>query len=105
MKDKQVCQHCSDKHQCQQMYERMGNSEAPSVFGSVIIAFVVPVVIFIVASAIFEASLADKLENSHARNGICVAGAGILAVGSMFLTGYLRKNLSDMRNFRDSKCR
>ena len=48
------CQNCHQKHDCREVYRLLGNSEGPSVVLKVIIAFLIPLVVFIVSLAVFE---------------------------------------------------
>jgi len=49
-----ACQECSQKDSCRQVFAKLGNAEGPSVALKSILAFLLPLVIFIAALAIFE---------------------------------------------------
>ncbi len=49
-----ICQECSQKGNCQQTFEKLGNTKGPSVVRKSILAFLLPLVIFIAALAVFE---------------------------------------------------
>jgi positive regulator of sigma E activity len=49
-----ICQECSQKESCRQAFEKLGNSKGPSVVIKSILAFLVPLVIFIAALAVSE---------------------------------------------------
>ena len=48
------CQGCSQKHDCQDIYQKLANLKGPSVALKVIIAFLLPILVFIIILAIFE---------------------------------------------------
>ena len=54
MAEQKICHHCDQKHDCQKVYEQLGNVKGPSVVFKVIVAFLLPVVVFIVSLAVFE---------------------------------------------------
>ena len=49
-----ICQECSQKESCKQAFEKLGNAKGPSVTIKSILAFLVPLIIFIAALAVFE---------------------------------------------------
>ncbi len=49
-----ICQECSQKGSCQQTFEKLGNVKGPSIVIKSILAFLLPLVIFIAALAILE---------------------------------------------------
>jgi len=49
-----ICQECSQKESCQQAFEKLGNAKGPSVAIKSILAFLLPLVIFIAALAVSE---------------------------------------------------
>lgn len=100
----QVCAHCSDKHQCQAMYHSMGHSKAPSVLFSVLIAFVLPVVVFFTLTAVFDTLLAQRIENARPGNLLSVLWAAGSAIGSIFLVGYVGKIAWPGHTYRKSRC-
>ena len=60
MDQQKFCQDCHQKHDCQEVYRRLGGSECPPVFLKVIVAFLLPMLIFIVSLAIFDRILAGS---------------------------------------------
>jgi len=72
MSQQKLCQECNQRHQCQEVYRQLGKAQGPSVVFKVIVAFLLPLVVFIAALAIFEEIL----------SGFEIA-AGLRAVFSM----------------------
>ena len=59
MIEQNFCQLCNQRDNCRQAYEKLGSSQGPSVVSEVIFAFLVPMLVFIVALAVFEKILAQ----------------------------------------------
>ena len=54
MSQEDFCQECHQKHECQEVYRRLGSSECQPVFYKTVVAFLMPMVVFIVSLAVFE---------------------------------------------------
>ena len=54
MIDQGNCEGCSQRHDCREIYGKLGGSAGPSVILSVVIAFLSPIVVFISCLAVFE---------------------------------------------------
>ena len=61
MNQKEFCQDCHQRHDCQEVYRRLGSAESPPVVFKVIVVFLTPMVIFIASLAVFEFFFADIL--------------------------------------------
>ena len=59
MTDQEICGKCSQRNGCKQAYQRMADYKGPSVLGKVLIAFVVPLLSFILTAAVFQELTAD----------------------------------------------
>ncbi len=57
MSEQEFCHSCDHKHSCKSIYQHLGNAKGPSVAMKVVVAFLVPLLIFTVALAGFEWSL------------------------------------------------
>ena len=65
MAQEKFCQDCDQKHDCQKIYEQLGNVKGPSVVFKVIVAFLLPMVVFIVSLAVFEEVLAKAVNTEE----------------------------------------
>ena len=65
MAGKECCHTCKQKGDCRQVYRQLGDVEGPSVAAKVLLAFLLPLVVFIVALAVFERMLAGVIANSR----------------------------------------
>jgi len=52
-KDK-FCSNCAQSRNCSAVYEHLGKSKGPSVVRKVLLAFLLPIAVFIIALAVFE---------------------------------------------------
>ena len=61
MVQQKFCQECIQKHDCQKVYQQLGNHKGPSVVIKAIIAFLLPLVVFIASLAAFEEMFAGAI--------------------------------------------
>jgi DeoR/GlpR family transcriptional regulator of sugar metabolism len=54
MIQQEFCQICHHKHDCRQIYRQLGHAACPSVVRKVVIAFLLPLLVFIISLAIFD---------------------------------------------------
>ena len=54
MSEAKNCDLCSHKHSCSDVYEHLGKTKGSGVTFRVFIAFVVPIVVFIVSLTVFQ---------------------------------------------------
>jgi uncharacterized membrane protein len=58
MDELKSCQECDQKHKCQDMYQQTGKAQGPSVAFKAVVAFLLPLLVFIASLAAFEGILA-----------------------------------------------
>ncbi len=63
MAEEKICQGCKQKNRCQEVYEHLSKMEGPPVVFNVLIAFLLPIAVFIGCLAASESILA-KVTNS-----------------------------------------
>lgn len=54
MIQKEFCQNCHLKHDCREIYRQLGHAACPSVVRKVIVAFLLPPLVFIISLAFFD---------------------------------------------------
>ena len=59
MSQENFCQDCHQKNDCQEVYRHLGCSECPPVFYKTIVAFLLPMVVFVISLAVFDKILSD----------------------------------------------
>ena len=52
MDQQEFCQDCHQRHNCQEIYCKVGGSKGPSIFRKVVVAFLLPMLVFIVSLAV-----------------------------------------------------
>jgi len=79
--DQQQCQNCGMKDHCQEVYKKLGESKTPNVLTKVILAFLLPLILFIFSIVAGERLLIEKLKDAKAVSIIAFA----LAIAVVFL--------------------
>ena len=59
------CEKCDHTDQCRQVYQRLGKAQGASIASRVVVAFLVPMVVFIAALAVFERIFAGIIETKQ----------------------------------------
>ena len=54
MIQQEFCKDCHQKHDCQEVYRQLGHSVCPSITCKVIVAFLFPLVVFIISLVVFD---------------------------------------------------
>ena len=54
MDHQQNCQNCAHEDSCKELYRRMGHQDAPSVTGKIMLAFALPLFIFVTCLAVIQ---------------------------------------------------
>ncbi len=58
MAQQKICQDCNQKHDCREVYRQLSNTKSPPVVLKAVVAFLLPILVFIGCLAAFEAILA-----------------------------------------------
>jgi hypothetical protein len=77
------CEGCSQAHDCKHIYERLGNVEGPSVVPKVLMAFVLPIGMFVVGLGLFERWLAHVVAQQY--RTLCAAGLAFSVTALLML--------------------
>jgi len=82
MTDEQFCRDCGHRPDCGKVYEQLGAASGPCVTLKVIIAFLLPIGVFIASLALFEKvlSVAAVSETARTTAGFALAAAVTVAV-------------------------
>jgi len=70
MVQQKFCQECSQRRECQEVNKHLGKAEGPSVVSKVVLAFLLPLVVFIVLLAGFERILAGVISAKELRAAV-----------------------------------
>jgi uncharacterized membrane protein len=85
------CQDCIQKHDCQSIYEQLGESPGPSVVLKAILAFLLPLVVFIVSLAVFERVLAGAINTGRIQTVISFLLALLATFVCVLITRVINK--------------
>jgi uncharacterized membrane protein YbhN (UPF0104 family) len=58
MAELKPCQQCNQKHKCRETYQQLSKAQGPSVAFKAVVAFLLPLLVFIASLAAFEGILA-----------------------------------------------
>ena len=100
MKNDDYCSGCGQKETCRQAYEKIGKAKGPNVAWKVIVAFLVPIGVFVGTVAVAERLLEGQLEGK-----VVMLVSFLLALGVTLLaifvirafSGLKKKEYSDKR--------
>jgi hypothetical protein len=81
MAEKDFCPQCSQSRDCKAVYEQLGKSKGPNVVTKVLVAFLLPIAVFIAALALFDHVLARAVAGKNIR----IAAGFVLAAGASFV--------------------
>ncbi|MFZ2147336.1 MAG: hypothetical protein WAV28_08955 [Sedimentisphaerales bacterium] len=70
MAEQEFCEKCKQKHNCQEVYRRLGDVKGPSVVIKVVVAFLLPLVVFIVCLAVSEKILDRAISNEQLQTAL-----------------------------------
>lgn len=68
MVQEKFCEGCDQSNKCQEISRKLGNVKGPSVALKVIVAFLLPLVVFIVSLAVFERVFANRIRRRAANS-------------------------------------
>jgi hypothetical protein len=81
MKEKKICQSCSQQSDCQQIYKQMGNLKGPCIALSVFLVFLLPIGAFIISLAVLQRTFAHLIQSP----AVATLTSVILAAATAFL--------------------
>lgn len=91
MTRQEFCHTCQQKKDCRKVYEQLGRGQGPSITAKVILAFLLPLVVFILALAAFERILAGAIGESGLLTGISLLLALSAGFACIIITAVLRR--------------
>ena len=86
MTQQELCQQCGQRKDCGQVYEQLGRIEGPSIVKKVVLAFLLPMVVFVVSLAVFERMFSKMISAGQARSALSFASAVSLTLVCILLT-------------------
>jgi len=97
MAEQDFCHTCNQKHDCQNAYQHLGDIEGPSLVVKVLLAFLLPLVVFIVSLAVFERILAGAINSTAAKTVVSFLLALLVTFVCILITRMVCKRLGHDR--------
>jgi uncharacterized membrane protein len=93
MASHRFCQDCIQKHDCRSVYEQLGDSTGKSVTLNLILAFLLPLIVFIVSLAVSERVLARAINIEEVRMALSFLLALLVTFVCVLITRVVNKQL------------
>lgn len=97
MVQQESCQGCHQKDDCQKIYGQLTNAKGPSVTVKVVLAFLLPLVVFIVSLAAFEKILAGSFDAGQLRAAVTFLLALLTTLICIFIVKFANRHFSKNR--------
>lgn len=97
MVQQESCQGCHQKDDCQKLYEQLTNAKGPSVTVKVVLAFLLPLVVFIVSLAAFEKILTSYFAGGQLRAAITFVLAVLTTLICILIVKFANRHYSKNR--------
>jgi uncharacterized Tic20 family protein len=97
MVKQKFCEECGQKRECQGVYQRLGKSEGPSVVFKVVLAFLLPLVVFIGSLAAFKWILAKAIDSEEVQTVVSFVLALLVAFALILIIKVINRRLSKNR--------
>ena len=91
MASHRICHNCIQKHDCSSVYEQLGNSSDASVALKAVLAFLLPLIVFIVSLAVSERVLASAISIEGLQIAISFLLALLMTFVCVFITRILMR--------------
>jgi uncharacterized membrane protein len=93
MGTQRFCRNCIQKHDCRSVYEQLGNESGSSVALKAVLAFLLPLIVFIVSLAAAERLLVRAINIEGAQTALSLLLALLVTFMCIFITRILSKQL------------
>ena len=93
MSEQEFCDNCNQKHNCGSIYHQLGNIKGPSVVTKVVIAFLLPLLVFIISLAIFEEIFAKTINNQLVQTALSMVSALLVTFSCILIVRVINKRL------------
>ena len=97
MSQDNLCKNCDKADTCRQVYENIGKSKGPSIALKVIIAFLLPIIVFITVLAIFEKLLQNLIPVNQLRTVLSLLAAVAVTFTVIAIIKFINRQLSKNR--------
>jgi len=96
MSEQEFCDNCNQKHNCGSIYHQLGNIKGPSVVAKVVIAFLLPLLVFIISLAIFEEIFVKTINNQLIQTALSMVSALLVTFSCILIVKVINKRLGQV---------
>ena len=93
MAEQKICEDCNQKPDCQEIYKQLGDVEGPSVVIKVIVAFLLPLVVFIVSLAVFQEIFVRAISSQGLQSALSLLLALLVTFVCILIVRVVRKRI------------
>lgn len=97
MGEEQFCERCSQRHDCREVYGKLGNAEGPSLALRAVVAFLMPILVFIVSLGVLEKVLGGITDRAALRTAASLSGAVIVTLAWILTVRVIDRRLGKRR--------
>ncbi len=94
MTQQKFCQDCDQRHDCQEVYQQLGKTKGPSVVCKVVVAFLLPMVVFIASLVVFDHILAKAINSKEVQTALSFSLALSITIVCIFVLRAINRQFS-----------
>jgi predicted transporter len=98
MAHEDFCSRCAESHDCKTLYEQVGKSQGPNIARTAIIAFLLPIAVFITALAVSDHVFKQAVAGKNLRFIIGFALAGCASFACILVVKAINVRLTKRPN-------
>ena len=91
MVQQEFCQTCKQKNDCRKVYRELGNVEGPPIAAKVMLAFLLPLLVFIMSLGAFERILTGSINESNVLTAVSLLLALVVTFTCIVLIRMIRR--------------
>ncbi|MBC8469939.1 MAG: hypothetical protein H8D56_10755 [Planctomycetes bacterium] len=96
MNENEFCGNCNQKHNCGSIYHQLGNTNGPSVVVKVVIAFLLPLVVFIFSLAVFQEIFTKTTSSQLMLTALSLVSALFVTFSCILIIRVINKRLGQV---------
>ena len=93
MNENEFCGNCNQKHNCGSIYHQLGNIKGPSMVVKVVIAFLLPLVVFIFSLAVFQEIFTKTISSQLVQTALSMMSALLVTFSCILIVRVINKRL------------
>jgi hypothetical protein len=96
MTEQEFCNNCNQKHNCGSIYHQLGNNTGPSVVVKVVIAFLLPLLVFIISLAAFQEIFIKTISSQRMQTALSMVSSLLVTFSCILLVRVINKRLGQV---------